>query len=117
MVTLAFTFLLSALLPVINVWPIITDTAALQTMFLLVVESIVEVSDLEETSLVVDVPAFIRWDLVFGLGSVVLATFWMADNLLTLVGMLVWYDIATIFVGPAAAIAGVFLLWERRLNG
>ena len=86
-------------------------------MFLPVVEPIGKVPDLEETSLVDGVLAFIRWDLVFGLSSVILATFWMADSLLTLIGMLVWYYIATIFVGPAAAIAGVFLLQERRLNG
>ena len=89
MVTLTFTFLLSSPpLPVINVWPVIADTAALQTMFLPVVELIVEVPHLEETSLVDGVLAFIRWDLVFGLGSVILTTFWMADSLLLSSGCL-----------------------------
>ena len=114
MVTLAFTFLLSGLLHMIYVWPIITDTAALRTMFLPVIDP---AFDLEKTSLVDGVLTFVKWDLVFSLGSVILGTFWAADRLLTLVGMLVWYGIATILVGPAAAIAGVFLLRERQLNG
>lgn len=59
----------------------------------------------------------IKWDLILGASSVILATFWMADNVLQLAGILVWYGIATIALGPAAAIVGVFLWRERRLNG
>ena len=32
---------------------------------------------------------FIKWDLIFGVGSVTLATFWMADSVLGLFGILV----------------------------
>ncbi|KAH0830261.1 hypothetical protein J3R83DRAFT_1625 [Lanmaoa asiatica] len=68
-------------------------------------------------SLTDGVHEFIKWDLIFGAGSVMLATFWMADSALSLVGILIWYGIATIALGPSAAITGVFLWRERRLNG
>ncbi|KAG6375906.1 hypothetical protein JVT61DRAFT_2774 [Boletus reticuloceps] len=112
-VTLAFSFLLSALLHVVYVWPVLTDTAALRTIF----AQVVDVSDPAATTLADGVLEFIKWDFIFGVGSMVLATFWMADSLLSLVGIIVWYGIASIAVGPAAAIAGVLLWRERRLNG
>lgn len=111
--TLAFTFFLSALLHAVYVWPVLTDTAALRTMFI----PVVDVFDPEAMSLADGVLKFIKWDLILGVGSVILATFWMADSALCLVGIFVWYGIASIAFGPPAAIAGVFLWRERRLNG
>lgn len=112
LVTLVLSFVLSALLHVVYVWPILTDSAALQTMF-------VPVGPLDPAASSVDdgVLEFIKWDLIFGAGSVVLSTFWMVDGMFALVGILLWYGIATIVFGPAAAIIGVFLWRERRLNG
>ncbi|KAG8217203.1 hypothetical protein J3R82DRAFT_5287 [Butyriboletus roseoflavus] len=113
MATLAFTFISSALLHAIYVWPVLINSVALQTMFV----PVVGVFDPAAMSLTDGVLEFIKWDMILGVGSVVLATFWMADSVLSLVGILVWYGIATIVLGPAAAIAGVFLWRERRLNG
>ncbi|KAF8431816.1 hypothetical protein L210DRAFT_924027 [Boletus edulis BED1] len=112
-VTLAFSFVLSALLHVVYVWPVLTDTPTLQTLFV----SLMDVSDPAVMSLADGVLEFIKWDFIFGVGSVVIATFWMADSLFSLAGIIVWYGIANIAVGPAAAIAGVLLWRERRLNG
>lgn len=111
--TLAFTFVLSALLHAVYVWPVLTDSVALQTMFV----PAVGVLDPATMSLTDGVLEFIKWDMILGVGSVILATFWMADSVLRLVGILVWYGVATIVLGPAAAIAGVLLWRERRLNG
>lgn len=77
----------------------------------------VGVLDPATMSLTDGVLEFIKWDMILGVGSVILATFWMADSVLRLVGILVWYGVATIVLGPAAAIAGVLLWRERRLNG
>ncbi|KAI9456103.1 hypothetical protein HD554DRAFT_221826 [Boletus coccyginus] len=111
--TLAFTFLLSALLHVVYVWPVLTDIAALRAMFV----PVVDVFDPEAMSLADGVLEFIKWDLILGVGSVILATFWMADSAFCLVGIFVWHGIVNIAFGPPAAIAGVFLWRERRLNG
>lgn len=46
-----------------------------------------------------------------------LATLWMADGVLSFVGILLWHSIATIAFGLAAAIVGVFMWRERRLDG
>ena len=78
---------------------------------------VVDGFDPAATTLVGGVLQFIKWDLILGLGSVILATFWMADSVLSLVGILAWHGVANIAFGPAAAIAGVFLWRERRLNG
>ena len=109
--TLLFTFLLSALLYVVYVWPVLTDSAVLRIMFVPVVDGFNPAA----TTLVGGVLQFIK--LILGLGSVILATFWMADSVLSLVGILAWHGVANIAFGPAAAIAGVFLWRERRLNG
>ena len=83
--TLAFTFLFSALLHVVYVWPVLTDGAALRTMFVPTLGAL----DPAATSFVGGVLQFIKWDLIFGVGSVTLATFWMADSVLGLFGILV----------------------------
>lgn len=111
--TLAFTFVVSALLHAVYVWPVLTDSAALRTMFV----PVVGVLDPAATSLEDGVLEFIKWDFIFGAGSVILATFWMASNALHLLGIFIWYGMAIITLGPAAAITGVFLWRERRLNG
>ncbi|KAN0075501.1 hypothetical protein V8E55_011524 [Tylopilus felleus] len=113
--TLAFTFFLSALLHAVYVWPVLTDTAALRSMFLPV--TAMDTFDPVTTSLTEGALQFIKWDIIIGVGSVMLATFWMADSVLSLVGILAWYAIASVAFGPAAAIAGVFLWRENRLNG
>lgn len=76
-----------------------------------------DVFDLEETSVTDSIIEFIKWDLIFGIGSVMLSTFWMAGSMLHLIGILAWYGIAIPALGPAAATVGVFLWRERRLNG
>lgn len=93
----------------------LTDTAALRSMFLPV--TAMDTFDPVTTSLTEGALQFIKWDIIIGVGSVMLATFWMADSVLSLVGILAWYAIASVAFGPAAAIAGVFLWRENRLNG
>jgi len=56
---------------------------------------------------------FIKWDIIFAMSSMMLATRWVADGVLSFVGILVWHGLATIAFGPAAAIAGVFM-WQER---
>lgn len=114
LVALGFTFVLSALPYAFYVWPVLTDSAALQSMFMPVVGSVLDPST---SSLTDGVLEFVKWDLILGAGSVILATFWMADSVLTLTGIVIWHGLATVALGPAAAIVGVFLWRERRLNG
>ncbi|KAG9318132.1 hypothetical protein JVU11DRAFT_200 [Chiua virens] len=112
-ITLVFTLVVSALLHVVYVWPVLTDSVTLWTMFV----PNMGIRDPPVVSLADGVLQFMRWDLIFSSGPVMLATLWMADSMHSLVGILVWYSLATIALGPAAAITGVFLWRERRLNG
>jgi len=56
--------------------------------------------------------AFLKWDMIFGAGSTVLMTLWFARNLTDLVLLVLWHALATIAVGPGAAISGA-MLWRE----
>jgi hypothetical protein len=59
---------------------------------------------------------FLQWDGVFGFGSTLLATLWFAKNTSQFFGILLWNVIASVVVGPGAAIAAVALFREAQLH-
>jgi hypothetical protein len=59
---------------------------------------------------------FLKWDAVFGTGAIVLASLWFARNVKELFTLVVWYAVGIVFLGPGAALAGVFLWRESILE-
>ncbi|KAJ7168332.1 hypothetical protein C8R43DRAFT_1060642 [Mycena crocata] len=59
---------------------------------------------------------FLQWDAVFSFGSTLLATLWFAEDFRQLFNLLLWNTIASIVVGPGAAIAAVALWRESKLH-
>ena len=60
---------------------------------------------------------FLQWDAVFTLGSSLFGTLWFAHNAKQATLIALWNVIATIVVGPGAAVSGVLLWREWTLNG
>ena len=60
---------------------------------------------------------FFQWDAVFTMGSSLLGTLWFAHNAKQVVLITLWNVIATVVVGPGAAVSGVLLWREGALNG
>jgi len=69
-------------------------------------------------SLLEAVAAVLQWDTVFAiLGSTFLVTFWFAQSAKDILLLfLLWHVVISIAFGPGAAITGVLLVREARLN-
>jgi hypothetical protein len=73
--------------------------------------------DAATTNLQLAVHVTLQWDNVFALGSSLLGTLWFARNAKQTVLIALWNVIATVVVGPGAAVSGVLLWREWALNG
>jgi len=73
--------------------------------------------DPSRTSLQLATHVFLQWDAVFTMGSSLLGTLWFARNVQQVVSIALWNVIATIVVGPGAALSGVLLWREWGLKG
>ncbi|KAF9228790.1 hypothetical protein BS17DRAFT_772516 [Gyrodon lividus] len=113
MATFALVFVASAAVHAAYVWPLLQDWALLRAM---VVPSLGAL-DPAASSLTEGVVAFIKWDIVIGAGSIMLSTLWMANDIIQFLAIVLWYGVATVLLGPGAAIAGVLLWRETHLNG
>jgi hypothetical protein len=69
------------------------------------------------TSLQLATHVFFQWDAVFTMGSSLLGTLWFARNTKQTVLIALWNVIASVVVGPGAAVSGVLLWREWALNG
>jgi hypothetical protein len=69
------------------------------------------------TNLQLATHVFFQWDAVFTMGSSLLGTLWFARNAKQVFLITLWNVIATVVVGPGAAVSGVLLWRERALNG
>ncbi|KIJ17068.1 hypothetical protein PAXINDRAFT_130597 [Paxillus involutus ATCC 200175] len=113
MATFGLVFVASAALHATYMWPLLGDWEALEVM---VVPSLGAL-DPAATSLTEGVAAFMKWDIIIGAGSTMLSTLWMAGDLVQCLAIVLWYGVATVLIGPGAAIAGVLLWKEAKLNG
>ncbi|KAJ7677227.1 hypothetical protein B0H17DRAFT_1015931 [Mycena rosella] len=59
---------------------------------------------------------FLQWDAVFAFGSTLLASLWFAKNAIEVIYIVLWNSIASVAVGPGAAIAAVALWRESQLH-
>jgi hypothetical protein len=69
------------------------------------------------TTLQLATHVFLQWDAIFTLGSSLFGTLWFAGNTKEAALIALWDVIATVVVGPGAAVSGVLLWREWTLNG
>ncbi|TFY73237.1 hypothetical protein EWM64_g10775 [Hericium alpestre] len=110
--TYLLTFLLAAAGHVAVMYHLWGDVAAIKHYFTPVIEPSAGATPLSTATM-----QFLQWDGTFFFGATELATFWFAESLPQLVMILLWNVAATIAFGPGAAVAGVFMWREARLNG
>ena len=110
--TFIFTFIASAISHIAAIWAI-KDLASLRDLY---VPPIVP-PDPATTNLQLATHVFLQWDAVFTMGSSLLGTLWFARNATQVVLIMLWNVIATVVVGPGAAVSGVLLWREGTLNG
>jgi hypothetical protein len=104
-------FVTSAIFHIYYTWPLFFDIQQFQKV--LVPQLALSKRSL---SLPEGVAAVIQWDAVFGIGSTLLVTFWFARGVKEMVFLLLWHVLSSVAFGPGAAIAGVLLFREARLN-
>lgn len=105
-------FVTSAIFHIYYTWPLFFDIQQLQKV--LVPQLALSKRPL---SLPEGVAAVIQWDSVFGIGSTLLVTFWFAQGVKEMALLFLWHALSSVALGPGAAIAGVLLFREARLNG
>jgi hypothetical protein len=110
--TFIFTFIVSAISHIAAILTI-KDLAVLRDLY---VPPIVP-SDPATTNLQLASHVFFQWDAVFTMGSSLLGTLWFARNAKQVVLITLWNVVATVVVGPGAAVSGVLLWREQALNG
>jgi hypothetical protein len=59
---------------------------------------------------------FLQWDAAFIFGSTFVATLWFARSIGQGVLLVIWIVISTALLGPGAAVSGIFLWREGKLN-
>ena len=110
--TFIFTFISSAISHVSVVWPAMDNLAFLKSLY------IPPISPPDaKTSLQLVIHVFLQWDYIFTMGSCLIGTLWLASNVRQAASVAMWNIIATAVVGPGAALSGVLLWREWKLNG
>ncbi|KAF9052342.1 hypothetical protein BDZ89DRAFT_425130 [Hymenopellis radicata] len=56
-----------------------------------------------------------QWDFIFAVGASAVGTLWFAHSIVEVVALLIWYPLASVFVGPGAAFSAVALWRESRV--
>ena len=110
-VLLVGVFILSSSIHFATIFPILADTNALGT---LLIPYLIPLPASSPTSaLVLD---FLKWDIVMAFSTLGVATLWFASSITQFIGLVLWYAFAIPMTGPGAAITGVFLWREAKLQ-
>jgi len=111
--TFIFTFIISAISHIVVLWVTWGDLVSLKHLY------VPRISPPEPatTSLNLATHVALQWDAAFTLGSGVVGTLWFASNAKQVVLIALWDVIASVIVGPGAAVSGVLIWREWRLNG
>ena len=110
--TFIFAFITSAISHIAAIWAT-NDLGLLRDLYVPPVVA----SNPAITSVQLATHVFLQWDAVFTMGSSLLGTLWFASNPKQVVLIALWNAIATVVVGPGAAVSGVLLWREWALNG
>ena len=111
--TFIFTFVMSAIPHIAALWMTEGDPKLLKYLYVPPISP----PDPATTTLHSATHVFFQWDAVFMLGSSLLGTLWFASGAKQAVLIALWGVVASVVVGPGAAISGVLLWREWRLNG
>jgi hypothetical protein len=111
--TFAFTFILSSISHIAAIWHARNDIALLRDLYV----PLIFPPDPATIFLRQATHMFLQWDAIFTLGSSLLGTLWFASNVKQVAFIVLWNVVATVIVGPGAAVSGVLLWREWRLNG
>ncbi|KAI0306754.1 hypothetical protein B0F90DRAFT_1814595 [Multifurca ochricompacta] len=111
--TFALTFTLSAISHIAAICTTRENLALLKRLY---VPPILPL-DPEMADLQLITRAFLQWDSIFTFGSSLVGTLWFATNVKQAALVALWNAIATVAVGPGAAVSGVLIWREWRLNG
>lgn len=111
--TFIFTFISSAISHVSVIWPAKDNLVLLRSLYVPPISP----PDPATTSLQLATHVFLQWDYIFTMGSGLIGSLWLASNVRQAASVALWNVIATMVVGPGAAMSGVLLWREWKLNG
>jgi hypothetical protein len=111
--TYIFTFIFSAISHVAVIWSAKDDLLFLKSLYMPPIAP----PDPAKTSIQLATHVLLQWDYVFTMGSGLIASLWFASNFRQVASVALWNLIATMVVGPGAAMSGVLLWREWKLNG
>ncbi|KAF8275223.1 hypothetical protein EI94DRAFT_41323 [Lactarius quietus] len=111
--TYIITFIFSAIAHVAVIWSAKDNLVFLQSLYMPPISP----PDPTNTSLQLATHIFLQWDYTFTMGSAFIGSLWFASNIRQAVSVTLWNVIATMVVGPGAAMSGVLLWREWKLNG
>ncbi|KAH9030683.1 hypothetical protein EDB85DRAFT_1962623 [Lactarius pseudohatsudake] len=111
--TFIFTLISSAISHVSVIWPARDDLVLLRSLYMPPISP----PDPTTTSLQLATHVFMQWDYVFTMVSGLIGALWFAGNVRQAAAIALWNVIATMVVGPGAAMSGVLIWREWKLNG
>ncbi|KAG6909831.1 hypothetical protein DXG01_015104 [Tephrocybe rancida] len=104
-------FIISSSVHIATMWPLFTDIDTILRVYL---PSFVVPEHYSAVG--TRVLHFLKWDVTFGFGSSILATLWFARSLAEAFILLAWNVLASVLLGPGAALAGAALWRESSLH-
>ena len=116
--TFIFTFIFSAITHVSVIWLAMDNIAFLKNLYIPPIsESPPNARTSLQFRLQLAIHVFLQWNYIFTMGSCLIGTLWLASNVRQAASVALWNIIATPVVGPGAALSGVLLWREWKLNG
>ena len=111
--TYIFTFIFSAISHVAVIWPARDNLIYLKSLYVPPISPL----DPTKTSLQLATHVFLQWDYTFTMATGLIGSLWFASNIRQVTSVALWNIIATMIVGPGAAMSGILIWRERKLNG
>lgn len=111
--TFIFTFISSAISHVSVIWLAKDNLVFLKSLYVPPISP----PDPAKTTIELGVHVFLQWDYIFTMVSGLIGTLWLASNVRQAASVVLWNIVATMVVGPGAAMSGVLIWREWKLNG
>lgn len=111
--TYIFTFIFSAISHVAVIWPARDNLVFLKSLYVPPIYPL----DPTKTSLQLATHVFLQWDYTFTMATGLIGSLWFTSNIRQATSVALWNIIATMIVGPGAAMSGILIWREWKLNG
>jgi hypothetical protein len=111
--TYIFTFIFSAISHVAFIWPAKDDLVFLKSLYVPPISP----PDPTKTSLQLATHVFLQWDYTFTMATGLIGSLWFTSNIRQATSVTLWNIIATMILGPGAAMSGILIWREWKLNG